>query len=199
MNLTELSKRINKAGMPFVWQFYSIVLFFLVCSTLFITDSVIKYSLDISIAVLNIIAITSGFFICKKKLMPWGALLIAITLLSSSFIINSLIFFGFQTNTQLPFWIEITGVVFTAFFCISLLYLFEKQYKLKGVTIDFTLMALSATCLVFLVYPNLLDIVLYQLNKYEQSLVFKVALGTAFFSTILMAGTLINKIKFKNG
>ena len=198
MKYTKLTQKISKAGMPVVWQVYAMVLLVLVTSLLFINDPAIKYSTDISIAVLNIIAVISGFFICKKSLFPWGTLLIAIVLISSSFIINSLIFFGIQINTLLPFWLEVSGVIITALFCVNLLYLFERQYNLKGVTIDFTLIALSVTCLVFLVSPNLLSIVLHQLHQYEQSLVFNFVLGSVFLSIILMALFLSKEVKFKD-
>lgn len=198
MKYTKLTQKISKAGMPVVWQVYAMVLLVLVTSLLFINDPAIKYSTDISIAVLNIIAVIGGFFICKKSLFPWGTLLIAIVLISSSFIINSLIFFGIQINTLLPFWLEVSGVIITALFCVNLLYLFERQYNLKGVTIDFTLIALSVTCLVFLVSPNLLSIVLHQLHQYEQSLVFNFVLGSVFLSIILMALSLSKEVKFKD-
>ncbi len=198
MKYSGLTKKISKAGIPLVWQIYAIALLLLVTSLLFISDPVIKYSTDISIAVLNIIGVIGVFFICKKSLFPWGSLLIAIVLISSSFIINSLIFFGMQINTLLPFWLEVSGVIITALFSVNLLYLFERQYNLKGVTIDFTLIALSVTCLVFLVSPNLLSIVLHQLHQYEQSLVFNVVLGSVFLSIILMALFLSKEVKFKD-
>ncbi|MEH6456335.1 MAG: bifunctional diguanylate cyclase/phosphodiesterase [Cocleimonas sp.] len=198
MKLTEIPHRISNAGLSLVWQAYTTVLFVLITSLLFISDPVIKYSTDISIAVLTIIAVTSGFFICKKSLLPWGTLLLAIILISSSFIINSLIFFGFQISTQLPFWLEVAGVFITASYSASLLYMFEKQYNLKGVSIDFTLIALSTTCLVFLVSPNLLNNVVYQLDTYEQSLVFNIILGSVFLSLLVMANFLSKKVIVKD-
>lgn len=198
MILTKLTHRISTAGMPIVWQVYSMILFVLMTSLLFISDPVIKYSTDISVAILTIIAVTSGFLICKKPLLPWGTLLLAIVLISSSFIINSLIFFGFQISTRLPFWLEIAGVLITASFSANLLYMFEKQYNLKGVGIDFTLIALSTTCLVFLVSPDLLSEVVHQLDSYEQSLVFNIILGSVFLSLLLMTSFLSKKVIIKD-
>lgn len=198
MEYTEVTQKISKAGMPLVWQIYAMVLLLLVSSLLFISDPMIKYSIDISIATLNIVAVISGFFLCKKSLFPWGILVFAIVLISSSFITTSLIFFGWQINTQLPFWLEVSGVIVTALFSANLLYLFETQYNLKGVTIDFTLITLTAICCVFLVSPNLLNIVLNQLYEYEQSIVFNVILGSVFLFLLLMASLLSKTIKFKD-
>ena len=198
MKYTELNQKISKAGMPIVWQIYAIALLLLVTSLLFINDPVIKYSVDLSIAILNITAVIVGFFICDKKLFPLGILLAALFLINSSFIINSLIFFGFEVNTQIPFWLETSGVLFTAFYSINLLYKFEKQYNLKGVTIDFTLITLSVACLIFLVSEDLLNIVLHQLRIYEQSLVLNVAIASVFLSLIFMACFISKKIKPKD-
>ena len=151
MKYSEITQKISKAGMPVLWQLYAMVLIVLVISLLVISDPFIKYAIDIAIAVLSIVAIINGFFIGKKSLLPWGILLIAIILICSSFITTSLIFYGFQIDTQLPFWLEVSGIIMTALFSANLIYLFEKQYNLKGITIDLTLIVLSVTCLVFLV------------------------------------------------
>lgn len=198
MKLTEFTQEIRDAGMSTIWQIYAVVLIILITSLLFITDPVIKYSVDISIALLIIIAAIRGFFKRKKSLVVSGSLLLSIILISSSFIFNSLIFFDFQINTQIPFWLEVSGVLLTAFFSASLLYMFEKQYNLKGVSIDFTLMILSVTCMVFMLSPDLLSIVLKQLNIYEQTLVLNVILASVFFSLIVMAILLSKELKYKN-
>ena len=198
MKYTEITQKISKAGMPVLWQLYAMVLIVLVISLLVISDPFIKYAIDIAIAVLSIVAIINGFFIGKKSLLPWGILLIAIILICSSFITTSLIFYGFQIDTQLPFWLEVSGIIMTALFSGNLIYLFEKQYNLKGITIDLALIVLSVTCLVFLVSTDLLNIVLYQLHRYEQSLVFNVVLASIFLFIVLMACFLSKQFQFKD-
>jgi hypothetical protein len=76
MKYKQLTKNLSKEGMPFIWQAYAFILLILVTSSLFINDPVIKYGTDLLIAGLNIIAVTSGFFISKKTFFPWGILVL---------------------------------------------------------------------------------------------------------------------------
>ncbi|MGK0272674.1 MAG: diguanylate cyclase (GGDEF)-like protein [Cocleimonas sp.] len=122
----------------------------------------------------------------------------AIILISSSFIFNTLIFYGYEIDTQFPSGLELLGVLMTGLFSINLLYLVEKQYNLRGITLDFTLVILSTICLIFLVSPNLLSIALYQLNEFEQSLVLNIILGTIFLSLIFIACLLSKKFKLND-
>jgi len=137
MNQIEFTSKINESAMPRLWQFCALVLLFLVTSLLFISDPLTKYSIDITISVLNIVAVVAGFYLCKKSVFPWGLLISGIIFISSSFILNSLIFFGFEFNTQVSLWLEIFGIVLITLYSANLLYIFEKQYRLKGITIDY--------------------------------------------------------------
>lgn len=194
----ELTKKISKDGMPIIWQVYAIVLFLLVTSQLFVSDPAVKYSTDISIAILTSIGVISSFFICKKPLTPYGILVSSITLMCCSMLTTSLIFFGFQINTSIPLWLELSGIIVAGLFCINLLYVFEKQYHLKGVTIDFILILLSITCLAFLVPPNLLNTILYEFDGYTQSRMINAVLGSIFLFMLLTAWILSKKVKPKD-
>ncbi len=195
MNQIEFTSKTTRPTMPRLWQICAFVLLFLIAALLFIDDPLTKYSIDITVSILNIVAVVVGFYLCKKSAFPWGFLASGIIIISSSFIINSLIFFGFDLNTQLSLWLEVLGITLISFFSANLLYAFEKQYKLKGITIDYILIALSVTFLVFLISPNLLTTVTQTLSIYEQSLVFNVVIGTLFFSLITMGYLLSKKIK----
>lgn len=195
MKEIEFTPKLTKIAMSRIWQFCVFVLLFLVTSLLFISDPVIKYGIDITVASLNILAAICAFYLCKKSLFPWGLLISAIIIINSSFILNSLVFFGYDLNTQFPLWLEITGITIIALFSANLLYMFEKQYKLRGITIDYILIALTATFFVFLISPDLLNIVTHKLNFYEKSLVINVILGSIFLSLIFMGLSLSKQIK----
>lgn len=194
MNQVDFSSKLNDFRMPKIWQLCCFVLIFLITSLLFISDPLIKYGIDISVASLNIIAILISFHICKKKIFPWAILITSIVIINASFILNSLIFFGFEVKTLIPLWLEIIGIIGLSFYSANLLYMFEKQYKLRGITIDYTLLSLSAVCAVFILSPNLLDIVTEQLNIYQISLVIGFIVGSIFLSLIIMGIVLSRKI-----
>ena len=195
MNQVDTTSKFYNFAMPRLWQLCSLILLCLIVSLLFITDPLYKYSIDITVACINIAAIVFAFYIRQKAIFPWAILITAIVVINNSFILNSLIFFGLEINTLLPLWLEIFGVIGIAFFSANLLYMFEKQYKLRGITIDYTLIALSATCVVFLVSPELLHVVTQELSVYETSLVINVVIGSIFLSLIMMGLYLSSKIK----
>ena len=195
MNQVDFTSKLNDFTMPKIWQLCCFVLLFMVTSSLFISDPMLKYGVDISVASLSILAILVSFYLCKKEIFPWAILITSIVIINSSFILNSLIFFGYEINTLVPLWLEIIGITGLSFYSANLLYLFEKQYKLRGITIDYTLISLSIACIFFLLSPNLLNIVTQQLNIYENSLVFNVVVGSIFLSLIVMGLVLSRKIK----
>ena len=195
MNPVEFISKFSSFAMPRIWQLCGLILLFLISSLLFISDPLFKYSIDITVACLNITAIICGFYLRKKAVFPWAILILAIVTINSSFILNSLLFFGYDVSTQFPLWLEIFGIICISLYSANLLYMFEKQYKLRGITIDYTLIALSITCIVILVSPELLTVITQQLNIYEKSLVINVILGSIFLSLILMGFFLSNKIK----
>jgi len=182
----------QKVLMPFFARLCAFVLLFLITSLLFINDDKTKYSIDLGIAFINIFAVINAFYLCKKKLFPWAPLVSGIAVICFSFILNSLIFLGFPISIEIPFWLEIIGVLLIAIFSANLLYMIEKQYSLKGISIDFILIALSTCCLVLIVYPGLLTTITKEFNSYEKSLVFNVFLGIVFLALIFM-GLILSK------
>jgi len=198
MKEKELNTKQNQVDIPSVWLAFSFVLLFIASSMLFISDPEIKYGGDIAFAILNSTALISCFFLCKKPILPWGLLITAIVVINGSFINTSLIFFGYVLNTQLSLWFEISGIALIYIFCANLLYMFEKQYNLKGLSLDFTLITLSSIIFIFLFSPDFLDNFLNKLNLYEKSLIFNVALGIILLSLMMLSFLLSRKLERKS-
>jgi predicted signal transduction protein with EAL and GGDEF domain len=198
MNNTLLFKKLSKAGMPVFWQSYAMVLTALVFSLIFITDPHWEHVINGLIATINSIAVISGLLLYKKPLYPWAFLILAIVLIDTSFVLKSLMFFGVNVHSQTPFWIEELGVALIGVFSLCLMLLFEKQYNIRGFTIDFALLLLSIICFTFLVSPNLLDIFINQLDIYLQIQTTHLVLGAALISLMLINYELLNEIMLKD-
>lgn len=198
MKLIELSPQIDNIFMPKIWQLCAFFSLLLISSLLFIDDPAIKYGIDTCFAILSSLAIISIFYTMKRSIFPWGLLVFSVILLNMSFVINALIFYGFNFNIELSLYLEISSIIILTLFGTNLLYLLERQYKLKGITIDFSLILLSIVLFVFILSPDLLNRVLNDMNAYEKSIIFKLIAGSLFLTIILIALTLSRTLKTKD-
>ncbi len=184
--------------MPVFWQLYAAVIAALVLPLIFISDPLWKHAIISIVASLNSIAVIIILLHYKKAMYPRLFLVASIVLINISILLNSLFFFDFNIDPDIPFWFEQVGMASIGLFCLCLMVKFENQYKIRGFTIDFSLLTVSIICLLFLISPNLLHIVINQLDIYQKILLLHLVLGAVIFALLIINYELLNTIEFKD-
>ena len=184
--------------MPVFWQIYAVILVVFVLPVFFISDPSWKHLFTNIVASINSVAVITILLRYKKPLIPWFFLGSAVVLIDISLVFESLIFYDFNIDPDIPFWIEQMGIASIVLFCLCIMVKFEQQYKIRGFAIDFCLLTISILCLMMLISPNLFDIAINELSLNHKILLLDLVLGAAIFVLMIINYELLNSIRLKD-
>lgn len=189
---------LNNAGLSRFWQLFTLMLFTVALATFFTEGSAISPILKIISSILIFVGIATGYKTKNRSYKPWIFLLIAIAFIESSNIVENIPLFAHSINPAIPFILEETGLLFIALFSLCIMLMFEKQYRLNGFVIDFSLVVISVTCLFLFISPNLFSIFNNELDNQQRMLFVHMIFGIVLISLMLINQDLLNKIKTKD-
>ena len=198
MIINSFSEKLAKHGLPLFWQYFMLVHISLIVFVTFLSDPLLIHSFNFVLKTLTSIAVIAGYIHHKQAAYPWMFLVAAVVAIGVSVNLKSLIFFGMALDPAIPFWIEQVGILFIAVFGFNILLLVENRNNLRGFTIDFILLILSGFVFLFLISPNFLHVLIYEMSMYQElSLIhLVVAIGTIIL--VILNFILIPSVKFKD-
>ena len=193
MKLANASKKLNDQSLPNIWQLYIVLHAFFAISLMFIANDLLLNIGNIFLATVTPIGLILGFKYNKHKAHPWGLLIAGISFISISIVSTSLN--NLELIESYPITVAIIeeiGVVFISLFAFTFMVRFEKEYKLSGFTIDYSLIVITLTIFTLIISPSLTNSFLYKFSLFQQ-------LNTInlFFSLVFLSMTLINHILSK--
>jgi diguanylate cyclase (GGDEF)-like protein len=168
----------EKPNLPGLWAWFIVFHAFIALSVIFITNDTLLNITNIFLSTAISIGVVAGIMYRKHPVFPWGFLSIGVIVIGISTLIKSLDHFGLTVNTNFTFWVEQVGILLVSIFAFAVMHQYEKRFKLKGFTIDFSLIVISTVCLIFLVSPDLLNTVLHKTSFAQQLLLIQVLVGS---------------------
>ncbi len=192
MIIKKLSNYLEKNGLPVFWQLFVLLDFTLSVSIIFFENSLSYHLANISILFLTLFGFGYQLIVNHRSMLSWGSLFLGVILIKVSIIIQEIGFFATEINQIIPFSIEQSGIVLISTFGLSVMLLFEKKFRLNGLTTDLSLLILSVTIFTLLVSPEILDEIL-ALDTAQKLLIAKI-----LFASILLIVSIIIHFVLKN-
>lgn len=194
----KITKVLIQAGLPLFWQLYSLGLVFLIFINFFIQNPTFTSSINIVTSVLIFIGVTAGFKLKQKDINPWAIFLLAIGAIQLSTITKSFLGLGFINSSYIGILLEELGIALIAIFSLNIMLKFERQYRLNGFVIDFSLVLISSFCLILFISPNIFNDIISDTNIEKRILFAHLILGIVLISVILVSQDLLNQIRIKD-
>lgn len=198
MIITKVSTYLQNNGLPVFWQFFVLVDMIFSISIAFIETSSISVFINCCTLILTIYAFSYQVIKNERSIILWGPLFMGVLLIKISIIFQEIGFYDADRNEYISFWIEQVGITLISIFAFSIMFLFEKKFRLNGVTTDFSLLASSVTICFLLISPNLLNSFLYDLDLAQQLLSVKLLFGFIMFSMSILLHIATKKVVLHN-
>ncbi len=199
MNLANVSKKLNDLGLPKVWQLCIVLHGFFALSLMLISNEVVLNIANILLATFTPIGLVLGFKYNKHKVYPWGFLIAGMTFVSISIASTSLSYIGlivFDTNMAAS--IEELGILLISLFAFNFMLQFEKEYKLNGFTIDYSLIVISIIIFTLIIFPSLASNFWNEFSFIQQLNTINLLLSIIFLSMLLINQILCKQLLFKD-
>ena len=198
--MNSVIRHLEKKGMPILWQFliFSIALLTIV-APLFFKYQDLTYAFLMLTHPILFIGVYMGFRSHKEINIPRLILAIGIGLIIIGQSIQHFIYFQVPFSANLSLLIEEVGIILITAFAYIHILMFEKKFQLKGFSIDYTLLIISAALLLLLVSPNLLNIILFKFDFYQQVIVFNLFISATILSLSIIHFLLTRSIGLTDG
>lgn len=198
MTISKISRYLNSNGLPKFWQYVMLIGLILSVSLILVENSTIALLINTAIIFITIFGFIYQFTKNNRSILLWGTLFVGLILLKISIIFQGLSIFEAEINESTPFWIEQFGILLTTIFAFSVMFLFEKQFRLCDIATDFTILVLSLAIFTLLVSPKLLNIVLYDLDLIQKLIIVKLVLAFIMLSMTMLLHITTKKIQLNN-
>lgn len=183
MTIKLIAEQLNKKGIPPFWQLYVICLATISIPVMFIPNNNWLYATNIVIHSLIFIGVYVGQRSHKEKKRHPRLLLVNGTgLIILAKLLQSLTQFNIPINPDIPFLVEELGITLITIFAFIHLLMFEEKFKIKGLTIDYSLLITSFLFFFLLISPNLLNTLWYETSLYQKLLILNVFIGSTLLS-----------------
>ncbi len=177
MIITKIPLHLRSLGMPFFWQLYTICLVIVSISIVFIKNAVGFHITNIIIHSLMFVGFYAALRSHRQRNFPRLLLVNGAGLIVIAMILRSLTYFDVSINIYIYTAIEEIGIVLIAIFAYIHMLMFEEKFNIKGFAIDFSLLIISFLFFFLLIFPNILNIFVYEINFLQQLLISNIFLG----------------------
>ncbi len=198
MTIANVSNKLKKVGLPKFWQLYALLLSIFSVSVIVMSNDVLLNISNIIITTGVSIGVFSAIKFHRHSLYPWALLSSGIALIGVSIILQSINYFGLETNALISASVEEVGMLLILLFSLSFMIDFEKDFNLDGFTIDFSLLAVSLIFLAFLLIPNLFQAYVYEMGLIKQLNIVNLVISIILFSMTILNHILCNKLLVKD-
>ncbi len=199
MSISNTSKKISKLGLPVFWQAYIFLHAFFALSILLISDADLISTTTILLKSLILIGVFAGFKYHKHIFYPWGFLLVGLLFIEFSVIAGELTNLGAITlNSNFLAGIHEVGIILISIFSLTFMLHFEKEFKLVGFTVDYSLIVISFALFILLISPSFIDLFLYEISFIQQMNIVNLFAGLIFTSMAILNHFLCRNILLKD-